>query len=214
MKTFQEFITEAANMPFHERLSNENPGTVRLIHAMALGHKEKDAYDIAERKGEIKPPQKPVQHAYRKITDTASAFHYPDGDKSLDLKSVRRMIHGHLQVPQREHDSRDYNYEKKIQKAGGIDKIMKSRTQGQKDSEIFPGHERHMVGRLRRYINTRYKDHPNFTPQQKPFKQEKSTPSLVDDIMARKAQGHSHRQIAKDLNMTPGRIAGLIHRNK
>jgi hypothetical protein len=213
MKTFQEFITESTNISFHERLNNENPGTVRLIHAMALGHPITKAYDIAETEGEIKPPQKPVQHAYRKITDTASAFHYPDGDKTLDLKSVRRLIHGPLQVPQREHGSYDYGYETKIKKAGGIDKIMKQRKAGAGDAQIFRGQERRSVKRLRSYIESKYKDHPDYAARNKP-KQEMASQPMIDDIMARKAQGHSHRQIAKDLNVTPGRIAGLIHRNK
>ena len=213
MKTFQEFLLESTSVPFHERLTKENPNTIRFIHAMALGHKETDAYDIAEKKGEIKPPQNPTQHSYRRITDSASGFHYPDGDKTLDLKSVRRLIHGPLQVPKRDTGPYDYRYETKIKKAGGIDKVLKQRQAGAGDAQIFKGQERRSVKRLRSYIESKYKDHPDYAARNKP-KQEMASQSMIDAIMKRKAQGHSHRQIAKDLNVTPGRIAGLIHRNK
>jgi hypothetical protein len=47
----------------------------------ALGHPITKAYDIAE--GWRDSSTKPVQHAYRKITDTASAFSIIHGDMTL-----------------------------------------------------------------------------------------------------------------------------------
>ena len=84
IKTFQEYINEAAVESFHERLNRENPNTVRLVHDLALGHPEKDAYDAAESRKEITAPKKPVQHSYRKIADVAAAYHDPDNEKPFD----------------------------------------------------------------------------------------------------------------------------------
>ena len=212
IKTFQEYISEAAVESFYERLQ-KNPNTVRFIHALALGHPESRAAEVAERGGEITAPRKPVQHSYRKIADIAAAYHDPDNEKPFDTKSVQRLIHGHLKVPQRTVQQRDSNYEAKIEAAGGIDKIMKQRKQGMNDRQIFPGHGRRVVSRLRSYIEKKYKDHPNYASRVKP-KQKKASTSMVDDIMTRKARGESYGKIANHYRITRSRVAGLIHRNK
>ena len=213
IKTFQEYISEAAVESFPERLKQENPNTIRFVHALALGHPESRAAEVAERGGEITAPKKPVQHSYRKIADIAAAYHDPDNEKPFDTKSIQRLIHGHLKVPQRTVQQRDSNYEAKIEAAGGIDKIMKQRKQGMNDRQIFPGHGRRVVSRLRSYIETKYKDHPNYASRVKP-KQEKASPPLKQRIISDYNNGVPYGEIAEKLGMTRSRVAGLIHRNK
>lgn len=215
IKTFQEYISEGANVPFHERLNSENPNTIRVVHALALGHPEKDAYDVAERKGDITAPKNPVQYAYRHIADVAAAYHDPDSESPFDTKSIQRLIHGHLKVPKRTVKQTNVGYEDRIKRAGGIDKIMKQRQQGVGDREIFSGHGRRIVNRLRSYIDSNYRDHPNYTATKKPpSKQERAQPSLVSDVMSHYSKGVSYGEIAKKFGMTRSRVAGLIHRNK
>jgi hypothetical protein len=108
----------------------------------------------------------------------------------------------------------DHGYETAIKKAGGIDKIKESRHIGAGDAH-FSGSRKKEREKDCSYIETNIKITQIMLPEINQKLVKLASQSMIDDIWRlEKPKVIPHRQIAKDLNVTPGRIAGLIHRNK